>query len=86
LRAHAVRHGNGKLEIEVTMNNRAPHAIAEATVEIGCGASGFAVQLTDVPARGEATTALSVPGASSLPECDAFSLDLLDASWAPGRF
>jgi len=83
LRAEGRQHADGRLEIEVTLGNRAPRAIESATVEIDCGTSGFAIEVADVPARGERSSAIEVPGAT---RCESFQLDLIGARWRLDRF
>jgi hypothetical protein len=83
LGARGVQHGLERLELDVTVRNRAPRAIESATVEIDCGASGYAVEVGAIPARGERTTGLTLPGDV---RCEAFRLELLSARWVLDRF
>lgn len=83
LRARGVNHGGTRFEFDVTVANRAPRAIAEATVEIDCGATGAAVELRGIPAKGEQTTSVTLPGDT---HCPSFRLDLLSARWMLDRF
>lgn len=83
LRARGVHHGSERLEFDVTVENRAPRAIEAATVEIDCGEAGFAVEVGHVPAKGERSTGLSLPGST---RCDSFRLDLISARWVLDRF
>ena len=83
LGAEGRQHADGRLEMEVTLGNRAPRAIESATVEIDCGESGFAVEVVDIPARGERSSAIEVPGAT---RCESFRLDLISARWQLDRF
>ena len=72
-----------RLDFDVTVANRAPRAIASATVEIDCGETGAAVEVRDIPAKGEQTAGVSLPADTV---CPSFRLDLLSARWVLDRF
>ncbi len=83
LKARGVNHGGERLEFDVTIGNRAPRAVATATIEIDCGETGAAVDVADIPAEGERTTSLTLPGPT---DCPTFRLGLLSATWHLDRF
>ena len=45
---------------------------------MSCRTGEFAVQLDDIPANGESSTRIDLPGGQ---DCDSFKLELLSARW-----
>ena len=61
VQSRAVRHWDGEVEVNLLANNRAPRSIAEAVIDLSCGEETFAIQIDDIPARGERATGISLP-------------------------
>jgi len=67
-----------KTEVEVSGRNLSRRRILEAVATVSCRTGEFAVQLDDIPPRGDATTRIDLPSAQ---DCESFRLQLLSARW-----
>jgi hypothetical protein len=73
---------DGRRDIRVQHHNRAPVAIASATVELACADERFEVDLEPTPARTRLTTRMTLPRGEG---CETYTVDLVRASWEPGH-
>lgn len=83
IRSQARRSWNGLVEIDVTGRNLARQEIDKAVVEVDCDGEAFAVQLDNIPARGERETAFSLPRGT---DCKQLRVSLARAQWRLDRF
>ncbi len=67
-----------RVEVEVTGDNAAPRAIAEAVVGVACGDDRFVARLTNVPPEGSATTTVNLPRGT---DCTEYRVTLDSARW-----
>lgn len=74
---------DGQVDLELRGRNRARQAIRAAVINIVCSGAGFAVELGDIPARGEAQTRVDLPHGT---DCRERELTLSRASWVQDRF
>lgn len=69
---------DGRVEVEVHGENRASRPIAEATVGIACGEDHFTARLSDIPARSEGLSLVSLPRGT---DCEGYQVTLEKARW-----
>lgn len=70
---------DGRVEVTVVVDNKAPRSVSEAVVEVRCqGDASFAVQLDDLPARGSKESTVKLPRGT---DCGSYSVGLLTARW-----
>lgn len=69
---------DGRIEVEVTAENRARAAVADLSIEVACADRSFAVSLDDVPARGARTTRVSLPRGT---DCREYRVMLREGRW-----
>jgi len=74
---------NGRVDLELRGQNRARQAIRAAVININCSGTGFAVELGDIPAGGEAHTQVDLPYGT---DCRERELSLSRATWVEDRF
>ena len=77
------RSAEGNIDLELHGRNQARQAIASAVINISCSGVGFAVELGEIPARGEAYTRIDLPKDMN---CEEHTLDLSRAHWVEERF
>lgn len=69
---------DGRVEVDVSADNQASRAIAEAGVGIHCGSQDFVATLLDIAPHAKATTVVRLPSGT---DCDAYSVTLDHAYW-----
>ena len=74
---------DGRVDLELRGQNRARQAIRAAVININCSGNGFAVELGDIPAGGEAQTQVDLPHGT---DCRDRELSLSRATWVEDRF
>ena len=74
---------DGKVDLELRGRNRARQAIRAAVININCSGTGFAVELGDIPAGGEAYTQVDLPVGT---DCREREMNLSRAVWVEDRF
>jgi predicted aspartyl protease len=74
---------DGIVDLELHGRNRARQAIRAAVINISCSGAGFAVELGDIPAGGEAHTQVNLPYGT---DCRERELSLSRATWVEDRF
>ena len=74
---------DGQIDLELRGQNRARQAIQAAVINIVCSGAGFAVELGDIPAGGEAQTRVDLPDGT---DCRERELTLSRARWVQDRF
>ena len=77
------RSSDGNVELELRGRNRARQAIRSAVININCTGSGFAVELGEIPANGDAYTRIDLPQDT---DCEKHTLSLSRAHWVEERF
>jgi len=82
LRSTVRRWWDGRVEIEVTGDNRSGAPIREALVEVACRGDRYAVQLLGIPPQGSRTTTASLPRGA---DCSEYSIKLHSGSWPAGK-
>ena len=83
LRSRLLRWRDGRLEVEVTGENRAEVAIRELVTEIECPGGRFEVVVDGVGPRGSASHKVALPRGT---DCSEYSLALRRAAWDSTRF
>lgn len=76
--SRATRWPDGRMEVDVTVENRAPRPIGTVDVEIACGES-FVARVSDVAVGGTASTRIALPPGTS---CDGYTVAVTDGAWA----
>jgi len=69
----------GRVELELTGQNRAPRKIRQVVIEVECTSTSFSVELDDIPALGSASTRLELPRGV---KCGSSRLVPRTAAWA----
>jgi clan AA aspartic protease (TIGR02281 family) len=69
---------DGRIEVEVTANNRSQHAVSMADVGIHCGEDSFVGSFSDIPALGSSVTRVRLPRRT---DCEGYSVSLDHARW-----
>ncbi|RME20372.1 MAG: hypothetical protein D6798_20620, partial [Deltaproteobacteria bacterium] len=77
IEATATRWQDGRIEVEVRAENRAPRTIAAAQVGIRCDDTWVA-ELREIPPHGRARTTVGLPMGA---DCDGYSVALEGARW-----
>lgn len=83
LRSRATRDWTGTVDVSLTAGNRAHRPIAEAVIDLTCGAQTFAVQIDDIPARGDRETRIELPRGT---DCREQHIEVSRATWVLDRF
>lgn len=83
LTSRLLRWRDGRLEVEVTGQNRASVAIREFAAEIDCPGGRFQVVVDGVAPNDARTQKMALPRGT---DCSEYSLSLLSAVWARDRF
>jgi clan AA aspartic protease (TIGR02281 family) len=76
--ARATLWPDGRIDVAVSGDNRAPRVVREAQARITCGEDSFNAVLRDIPARGEASTQVSLPRGT---DCERYRVSLESARW-----
>lgn len=74
---------DGRVEVEVTLRNRAHVDVSEATALIECVQERFEVVLESIPAEGTQSARMSLPRDT---DCSDYTLELASAKWRLDRF
>jgi len=69
---------DGRIEVEVTAENRARAGVDALSIEVACNSRSFAVDLTSVPANGSRTTQVSLPRGT---DCREYRVTLREGRW-----
>jgi clan AA aspartic protease (TIGR02281 family) len=69
---------DGRIEVEVTANNRSQHAVSMAEVGIHCGEDSFVGSFSDIPPSGRSVTRVRLPRRT---DCEGYSVTLDHARW-----
>ncbi len=83
LRSRLLHWQDGRLEVEVTGENRAGVPIAQVSTEIECPGGRFEVLLDAVPPRKTTTRKVALPRGT---DCSEYALTLRRAIWSSDRF
>lgn len=83
LRSRATRDWLGEVEVTLTATNRSRRPIAEAVVDLSCGRQTFAVQIDDIPARGQRGTEIALPRGT---DCSTQTIAVSRGRWLLDRF
>jgi len=83
IRSLATRYWTGSVGVTLTAANRSHRPIERAIVDLTCGTQTFAVQIDDVPARGERATEITLPRGT---DCVQQRIEVSRASWVLDRF
>ena len=76
--SRATRWPDGRMEVDVTVENRSPRPIGNVDVEIACG-EPFVARVSDVAVDGTASTRISLPPGTS---CDGYTVAVTGGAWA----
>jgi len=82
LRSTVRRWWDGRVEVEITGENRSQAPIQEAVIEVECLDGRYAVQLLGVPPEGRRSTTAALPRGS---DCSEYSIRLHSGSWPRAR-
>lgn len=83
IKGRITRSSDGNIDLELHGRNQARQAIGSAVININCSGAGFAVELGEIPARGDAYTQIDLPQDT---DCEEHSLSLSRAHWVEERF
>jgi hypothetical protein len=83
LRSRLLRWQDGRLEVEVTGENRSPVAVGAFSAEIDCPGGRFEVRVEGVEPRESRTRKMALPRGT---ECGEYTLSLREATWSRERF
>lgn len=83
LRSRLLRWQDGRLEVEVTGENRASIGIRELAAQIDCPGGRFEVAIDGVPGRETVSRKMALPRGT---DCSEYTLDLREATWERNRF
>ena len=83
LRSRLLRWQDGRLEVEVTGENRADVRIRQFSAQIDCPGGRFEVVFDGVQGRQTATRKRALPRGT---DCSEYTLDLREATWDRSRF
>mgnify|MGYP000211942798 CR=1 FL=1 len=75
--ARATAWPDGKIDVEVTLDNNSPRTVRDAVVRIGCD-EGYEVPLPDVEAGETARSDVSLAEGA---DCEGYTVELLSARW-----
>jgi hypothetical protein len=74
---------DGRVEVEVTLRNRARVPISEAIARVDCRDESFEVGLYEIPAAGVESSRMALPHET---DCSDYQLELTRAKWQLDRF
>ncbi|MCP5044778.1 MAG: hypothetical protein GY944_27425 [bacterium] len=74
---------DGRLELVINVNNRAPRAIKRSVLEVKCSDELFTIHLDPIPALGSVSQPASLPWGT---RCETFEVVPVAAAWETDRF
>jgi len=77
------RWDDGRVEVNITIENLAPREISSTVLEFTCTEERFTVRLDPIPANDSITVPTSLPWGS---RCEEFEIHPIAASWKIDRF
>jgi hypothetical protein len=83
LRSRMLHWQDGRLEVEVSAENRASVAMVELSTEIECPGGRFEVLLDELPADGTASRKVALPRGT---DCSEYAIQLRGGRWWSDRF
>ncbi len=83
LRSRLLRWRDGRLEVEVTGENRARVGIREFSAQIACPGGRFEVAVDGVPRQESVSRKMALPRGT---DCSEYTLELREATWERSRF
>ena len=83
LHSRILRWQDGRLEVEVTAENRAKVGIREFSVQVDCPGGRFEVKVDDLPGGETVSRKMALPRGT---DCSEYILDLREATWERSRF
>jgi hypothetical protein len=75
--ARATAWPDGRVDVEVTLDNHSPRTVRDAVVRIGCD-NGYDVKIPDVPPDETGESRVSLRAGA---ECEGYTVELVSAGW-----
>ena len=83
IRSEATESWDGSVSVKLTGFNASRQAIKSAVIDLDCSGAGFAIELGEIPPRGESSAEAELPRGTN---CREQTLDLARAYWKLDRF